>query len=186
MDEYQVALRVAAALEALGIEYTLGGSLASALHGEPRSTNDVDFAIRLEARHVGPLVERLGREFVIDEDSLREAVRLGRSCQIYFLPAALKIDLFIRGLAPLDRSEFARRVRVRVDGESALYAATPEDSVLRKLVWFNDGGGVSDRQWRDVLGILRVSGAALDRDYLEQWAAHLGVGELLKQALEQA
>lgn len=186
MDEYQVALRVASVLEALGIEYTLGGSLASALHGEPRSTNDVDFAVRLEPRHVGPFVEQLGGDFVVDEDSLREAVRLGRSCQVYFLPLALKVDLFVRGSAPLDRSEFARRVRVQLGDQDSLYAATPEDSVLRKLLWFNDGGRVSDRQWRDVLGILRVSGAELDRDYLERWATQLGVGELLQQALAQA
>jgi hypothetical protein len=74
LDEYAVALRVAAVLEELGIDYTLGGSLASSLHGEPRATNDVDFAVRLEERHVAPLVERLGPDFAIDPDALRNLV----------------------------------------------------------------------------------------------------------------
>jgi hypothetical protein len=186
LDEYGVALRMAAVLDELGIEYTLGGSLASSLHGEPRSTNDIDFAVRLEPQHVAALVDRLGPEFVVDQDALLEAVRLERTYQVYFLPFVLKIDLFMRGAAPFDRSEFARRIHVDVGGHQRLYAATAEDSLLRKLVWFREGGGVSDRQWRDVLGILRVSGSGLDRAYLEHWAGQLGVRDLLKQAFGQA
>jgi Nucleotidyl transferase AbiEii toxin, Type IV TA system len=184
-DEYAVALRVAAALEELGVEYTLGGSLASSIHGEPRSTNDIDFAVRLEEQHVARFVERLGSDFVLEEDALREAIRFGRSYAMYFLPYVLKIDLFVRGGAPFDRSEFARRVRVPIGLHASVYAATAEDSLLRKLVWFQDGGRVSDRQWRDVLGILRITGSALDRIYLERWADQLGVRDLLKQAFEQ-
>jgi hypothetical protein len=186
LDEYGVALRVAAVLEELGVEYTLGGSLASSLHGEPRSTNDIDFAVRLEPHHVSGLIDRLGPDFVLDEAGLREAVRQGRTYQIYFLPVVLKIDLFMRGTAPLDRSEFARRLRVRVGESASLYAASPEDSLLRKLVWFREGGDVSDRQWRDVLGILRISGPQLDREYVDRWAAELGVRDLLQPANAQA
>jgi hypothetical protein len=186
LDEYGVALRVAAALEELGVDYTLGGSLASSLHGEPRSTNDVDFAVRLEPHQIPRLIECLGQEFMFDEESLRAAVRDGRSSQLYFLPLALKIDFFVRGAAAFDRSEFARRVRVRVGERGALYAASLEDSLLRKLVWFRLGGGVSDRQWRDVLGLVRAAATDLDRAYLEHWASELGVRDLLAQALEQA
>jgi hypothetical protein len=185
-SELDVALRVAAVLEDLGIEYALGGSLASSLQGEPRSTNDVDFAVRLEEHQVSPLVARLGPDFVVDEEGLRDAVRRRQSYQIYFLPFVLKIDLFMRGVSAFDRSEFARRVPVRVGERGRLYAASPEDNLLRKLLWFRDGGGVSDRQWRDVLGILRVSGAGLDRPYLQHWAMQLRVSDLLDEAFAQA
>jgi hypothetical protein len=186
LDEYDVALRVAAVLDELGIEYTLGGSLATSLQGEPRATNDVDFAVRLEEHHVAGLVEHLGPDFVIDEEGLRTAVRRQRSHQFYFLPLVLKIDFFMRGATAFDRSEFARRVRVPLREQSSLCAASPEDNLLRKLVWFRDGGEVSDRQWRDILGVLRVSGARLDRSYLEQWAAELNVSDLLMRAFNQA
>jgi hypothetical protein len=46
-DELDVALALARALEQLGISYFVGGSLASSLQGEPRSTNDVDFVVDL-------------------------------------------------------------------------------------------------------------------------------------------
>ena len=131
------------------------------------------------------LVERLGPDFVIDEAGLREAVRRQRSHQIYFLPLVLKIDLFVRGAAPLDDSEFARRMRVQIGERGSLSVATPEDNLLRKLMWFREGGEVSDRQWRDVLGILRVT-TALDRAYLERWAGQLGVRDLLHRSLQQA
>jgi hypothetical protein len=134
-SELDVALRFAAVLEELGIEYALGGSLASSLQGEPRSTNDVDFAVRLEEHHVTPLVARLGPDFVVDESSLRDAVRRGRSTQVYFLPFVLKIDVFARGASAFDRSEFARRVPVQVAERGRLYAASAEDNLLRKLVW---------------------------------------------------
>lgn len=185
-DEYGVALRLAAAFDELGIDYTLGGSLASSLHGEPRSTNDVDFAVRLNEGQVPLLIARLGAEFVLDGDGLRAAVRGGRSYQIYFLPLALKIDLFVRGTTAFDRSEFARRVRVRVGERGSLYAASLEDSLLRKLVWFRLGGDVSDRQWRDVLGLVRAAATDLDRAYVEHWASELGVHDLLARALAQA
>lgn len=186
LDEYGVALRVAAVLDQLGIEYALGGSLATSLQGEPRATNDVDFAVRLEEHQVAELVERLGSDFVIDEERLRTAVRQQRSHQFYFLPLVLKIDFFVRGATPFDRSEFARRIRVPLGEHGSLCAASPEDNLLRKLVWFRDGGEVSDRQWRDILGVLRVSGTRLDRAYLERWAAELNVSDLLLRALTQA
>jgi hypothetical protein len=91
----------------------------------------------------------------------------------------------MRGGTAFDRSEFARRVRVDLGGAS-LYVATPEDTLLRKLVWFREGGEVSDRQWRDVLGILRGARVGLDRPYLDRWAAQLHVGDLLGRAFDQA
>ena len=74
-DEYEVALVVAAALEAIGAEYALGGSAASSLQGEPRASNDIDFAVRLEERHVAALAARLGTEFAVDEPALHDAIR---------------------------------------------------------------------------------------------------------------
>jgi hypothetical protein len=180
-DEYAVALRVAGTLERIGIEYVLGGSLASSLQGEPRSTNGIDFAVRLTLGSVPIFARELGSDFSVDEQGLVEAVRLRRSENIFFLPSVTKIDLFVRGGRPFDEREFARKVRTTI-GQSELFVASPEDNILRKLVWFRMGGETSDRQWRDVLGLFRTSPHKLDFSYMDRWATDLGVADLLRRA----
>ena len=99
----------------------------------------------------------------------------------------MKVDLFAVGPSPYDEVEFARRRRVEVKstGETLLIKS-PEDTVLRKLLWYREGGGVSERQWRDVLEVLRVSGGTMDRGYLAQWSERLGISDLLERARVQA
>ena len=181
-ETVQVAVAVARALESVGIEYALGGSVATSVQGEPRSTNDIDFAVRLHESQVEKLIAALGPDFDVDEESLREAVRQRRSANIFHLGAMVNVDLFNRGAVSFDQSEFSRRVRVDLQ-PGPIYLATTEDNLLRKLRWFRIGGEVSDRQWRDILGLLRVSGETLDLIYLRRWAKDLGIEDLLERAL---
>jgi hypothetical protein len=186
-DPIAVALRVAAAIELAGGAYFLGGSLASSLQGEPRATNDIDIVIELSAGRIGQLIAALGPEFEVDSDMLRDAVVHGRTCNIFYLPAVMKIDLFAVGSCPYDEVEFARRrpVAVRSTGET-LVVKSPEDTVVRKLLWYRQGGGVSDRQWRDVVEVLRVSGPSMDGAYLAVWTQRLGLTSLLERAKADA
>lgn len=178
-----VALLVAAALEAAGIPYFLGGSLASSIHGEPRATNDIDFVVDLGPWQVRRLADALGPDFAVDEIALADAVRRGGTANVFYLPLVTKIDLFVRGNAPFDEAEFARSrpTRVRPDG-ATLRVKSPEDTVLRKLLWFVAGGNVSERQWRDIVAVLRIGQSTLDWIYLSTWANRLGLTELLARA----
>jgi hypothetical protein len=100
---------------------------------------------------------------------------------------SVKVDLFVAGGTPLDDDLLRRRVHVTVgDPPRRLYVHSAEDALLQKLRWFRLGGEVSDRQWRDVLGILRVQAGRLDRGYLRQGAGQLGVTDLLERAVEDA
>lgn len=71
-------------------------------------------------------------------------------------------------------------------GTRTFRLATVEDTVLRKLERYRAGGETSDRQWHDILGMLRLRGPSLDRGYLEQWAPRLGVDDLLMRAVREA
>src|SRR6185436_14849434 len=182
-----VALLVARALEKLGVGYFLGGSLASSMQGEPRATNDIDFVIEMAPQQVRPFVEELGPDFDVDADALAENLRRGGSWNIFYLKVLTKIDLFARGTDAFDVSEFARRSRLTVRSDGAeLFVKSPEDTVLRKLLWFREGGEVSSKQWRDVVEVLRVSAAVMDRRYLQEWAERLGLVELLERAVVEA
>jgi hypothetical protein len=177
---------VAAALEELGIPYVLGGSLASAIHGEPRSTHDVDFVVDLIEAQVPELVTRLQGDYFVDEASIRAALLHRASFQLVHERDYTRVDVFIQPQADFDREKLERRVRITVDPASgaALWVTSAEDIVLQKLVWYRKGDEVSDRQWRDVLSVLRTN-RGLDRTYLETWAVSLGVADLLSRALDE-
>jgi hypothetical protein len=178
-----VALLVTGHLEALGIRHTIGGSLASAFAGEPRSTVDIDIVAEIAEPQVDALVSRLSPAFYIDADAVRRAIRTRTSANLIHQETQLKVDLFIAGGTPLDTRQIARRLRVDLDDGRHLHVHPPEDILLQKLRWYRQGGGMSDRQWRDILAIVKVQGAALDRDYLDDGARILGVSDLLERAL---
>ncbi len=107
---------------------------------------------------------------------------------VFHRATSTKVDLFVLGGCPLDEQALSRRVRLRVatNPEGFLYVYTPEDILLQKLRWYRLGGEVSDRQWRDVLGIVAVQDRGLDQEYLRRGAERLAVTDLLDRALLEA
>lgn len=179
---------VADAFDALGVEYYLAGSVISSLFGIARATADVDVVAQLQLPHVKPLVERLVDRYYIDEDAVVDAVKRAGMFNVIHLATMLKVDVYVAATA-FDRSAMARRQRdsLVTDAPARDFTiATAEDVVLHKLRWFRDGGEVSDRQWSDILGVLRVQAQQLDLDHARRWAAALGVGDLLERALSEA
>jgi hypothetical protein len=186
VEPITVALAVTRALDALGIGNTIGGSIASSYAGEPRSTIDIDIVAAIESRHIPGLVLALATDFYVDEEALRRAVRARSSANLIHHASMLKVDLFIAGGTPLDHQQIARRRMVTAGADVTIGIHPPEDILLQKLRWYRLGGGVSDRQWRDVLGIIRVQGGALDGQYLKNNAPVLGVEDLLERALRES
>ena len=178
--------QVAEMLDELGIAYALGGSLASSLVGEPRSTVDVDIAIKLE-NHATALLERATAEFYVPIEAARAAIDAQSSFNLVDTAHGLKVDLFVLGDGLLDRMQIERRMKVTIPGlVDRIWVTSPEDQVLRKLDWYRSTEHESERQWRDVVGILRVHGDAMDRGYLDGTARQLDLGALLDEATNAA
>jgi hypothetical protein len=187
-EQTQVNLLVVRAFDALRIAYFLGGSMASSVHGIYRATADADFVAAVRPDHAEPLAQLLQPAFYADVEAIRMAAASGRSFNVIHLETMLKVDVFVAGTDPFQLTQMRRRVLQAIgpDGQTTFYVASPEDTVLAKLQWYRDGGGVSDRQWNDVLGVLKVQGPTLDQAYLREWAGELGLKELLRRALDEA
>jgi len=179
-----IVLGVIDLLENLNIRYHLGGSFASAIHGVPRQTMDADMVVDLDAARVATLVDGLKSDFYVDPEVAADAVSRRGSFNAIHLGSGFKVDFFVKGNSDFDELELDRSelYQIVADPPRSVYVKTAEDTVLRKLQWYVDGGGVSDRQWRDVLGVLLTGGDDLDRGYLQTWADRLGLGEVLNRA----
>lgn len=186
VDPIAVALTVGRTLDALGIVHTIGGSIASSIAGEPRSTVDIDIVAALGESDVPQLVAALSADFYVNDEALHRAVRERSSANVIHQATQLKVDIFVAGGTPLDEQQLRRRLAVEVAEGRTLHVHPPEDILLQKLRWYRKGGEASDRQWRDILGIIRVQAQQLDRDYLRANAPVLGVADLLARALSDA
>jgi hypothetical protein len=178
-----VLLRFLAALDALGIRYAVGGSLASGVHGQPRTTHDFDILVELGGEDVRPLLDALSADFYADEASARDALKLRRAFNVIHKSTAQKIDLFVSSRSGLDLEQMETRVSARLEpGDPQFFVTSPELIILRKLDWYRRGGGVSERQLGDVAAVLRQQQGRLDEARLERLAAQHGLLDSLARA----
>ena len=181
--------RLVETLDRLNIPYILGGSVASSVHGIFRTTNDVDFVVKMTQEQIAPFVSDLQAEFYVDDLSIQEAIETVSSFSVLHLATMVKSDFFLlpSGEWETQRWERSQPINIGTTEEPLLARVTAaEDMILQKLVWYRLGGYVSDRQWNDILGMLKIQVQKLDAVYLGHWAKRLGLLDLLKRANDEA
>lgn len=187
-DPITITLLVTDVLEKLNIPYLIGGSLASTLYGMVRTTQDSDVIADMHPEHIQPFVAALQDDFYIDEEMIAGSIEHKSSFNIIHRNSLFKVDVFVPRPRPYYQSQLAhvRRQTFSLGVEISANFAGPEDTILSKLEWFRMGGEVSERQWRDVQGILKIQAGNLDMDYLNEWAKNLGISDLSNKALREA
>jgi len=176
--------RIVEALGEAGVPYMLAGSHASTFHGAPRTTLDIDLVIDPDPATLGRFLASLPpAEFYVSAAAARDALARRGAFNVVDLETGWKVDLIIRKDRAFSREEFARREATAVFG-TPIFVATAEDTILAKLEWAKLGE--SERQLRDVAGVLAVRGPGLDRVYLERWVAALGLADAWRRAQELA
>jgi hypothetical protein len=185
----EVLLDFTFVLTELGIQYVVVGSFASSARGFQRSTRDVDILAKIDLDQVDLIFERLAGHYYVDRLSIQSAVLNRSHFNAIHLDSMFKVDVFVPSDSDLlSKQQLNRHLpeRLSPDSDAIVFMATAEDTVLAKLIWYRKGDQVSDRQWADVLGIIRLQGERLDRVYLRDWAAQLGLTELLNHALDES
>jgi hypothetical protein len=184
MEALQVLQTVVSTLEKLGVPCMLVGSFASAFHGSPRLTQDADLMVQLNPNQVDGFIQAFSREFYVDRGQIEQAITNRTSFNIIHLESSFKVDFFAWRRGGYLEEAFSRRVLEQIDlrTDFAAYVQTAEDALLSKLHRYRQGGEVSENQWRDVIGILKIQAGRLDVGYLQKWAEELGVSDLLLRA----
>jgi hypothetical protein len=185
-EAFKVVLEVARVLEDAGVPYAVGGSLASSLWGIPRSTQDADLVADLRSHHVQSFVGGTAGAFYVSPERIHHAIGRRSSFNLLHLKTGIKVDVFIFKGDRLSILEMSRRRIFPLASGDRLPVASPEDIVLQKLLWYRLGNGVSDQQWNDILGVLKVQRENLDLPYLKEWAKTIKVEDLLEKALQDS
>lgn len=180
---------VARVFDALSIDYQIGGSVASSVHGFPRGTHDIDVEADIRAEHVANIVKELEAHYLVSKEMIEDALRYQSAFNLIPLDSISKIDIFIRKDRPFDQ-EAAKRKQKGIfleDGtEFPYFIDSAEDTILRKLEWYRMGNEVSDQKWTDILAVLKAQVFDLDFEYLQKWASELKVADLLERALDES
>ena len=176
------------ALNAAGVEYLIGGAVAEWAWGEPRATQDLDLVIKIPIKSINKLSKELKkRDMLVPAEIILDAVVEDRAdipINAIHMYSGLKADLYpVREGDELRQSAFQRRKQVDYGPPiGKVYIHSPEDLILYKLMYF--GLSQQSKHSRDIAAILKAKKNELDINYIEQWAARLGLSSLWKEILD--
>ncbi|MBI5706678.1 MAG: hypothetical protein HZC36_06775 [Armatimonadetes bacterium] len=176
-------------LDRLQIRFAVGGSYASGARGVPRQTNDIDVLVELSQPQRNRFIEAIEVEFEVTSKDVEMALTGQdpmRSFQLFHREELFKVDVFLGRFPELAESEIERASRIELLPGIWAPCLTQEDIVIEKLLWYELGNRVSDRQWNDLVGVIEVQGPDFDRAYVRDWGARLGVSDLVEEAFAEA
>ena len=184
MELSDLLRQIATVFERLGAPYLITGSTATIAYGEPRFTNDIDVVVDLPATQVEALLIAFPEpEFYVSRSAVEVAVARRHQFNIIHPTSGLKVDVIVATDSDFARERLRRARQLPVLPERTVPFASPEDVILKKMEYFREGE--SEKHLRDIAGVLRVQGDRVDRDYIDAWAAKLGLTDVWKCVLSR-
>jgi len=185
-DSITLAAELHQIFESTNILYYVSSGVAASLHGEPRSTRDLDLVMEIQPEQIDLLVATLEAAGYYCPAGAVEGLKQGREqmLNITHTETIANADLYISDVSPFSVSQMVRRQLIDLEGIPKFWVASAEDTILQKLRW--GSSTQSEKQWRDVLGILKLQAESLDYTYLAQWAERLDLVDALSLAFTEA
>ena len=185
-DSISLAGELHQIFESINIDYYVNRGVASSIHGEPRSTRDLDLVIEVKPNQIDLLVKTLEAfGYYCPVGAVEDLQRgLGNILNITHTETIANADIYITDNSPFAISQMNRKILIDVEEIPAFWIASAEDTILQKLRWGK--GSKSEKQWRDVLGIIKLQAETLDYHYLTEWAENLDLVADLSEVLTQA
>lgn len=184
-EDLQILSHFLSILNELGIQYAVGGSIASSIYGQVRFTQDADVAVIPFDNKSEQFYKAVKEDYYISKDAMRQALSNRTGFNVIHLKTAFKMDVFVCKDTEYEKHYFSRRHFLKLSDsiETPVAVVSAEDIILLKLQWYKTAGCVSDKQWSDILGVLSVQKENLKYDYLENWSKKLGIEDVYQKAL---
>jgi hypothetical protein len=177
--ELDILRDVSHRLSSAGIGFMLTGSVAMNFYAQPRMTRDIDLVVALKEGEAGTIVHLFEPDYYVSFEAVANAIHSHSIFNLIHHESVIKVDCIVLKREPYRLEEFARRREITL-GDFPTWIVSREDLILSKLFWARDTR--SEMQLRDVRNLLTVD---CERQYLSSRALMLGVGDLLKEALER-
>lgn len=186
-QELKILADFAEILDKLQISYAIGGSIASSIYGQVRFTQDADITVEPFDDHAEKFYQDIKSDFYISKTAMYQALKDKTGFNLIHLSSAFKIDIFIRKDTNYQKQLLSRRklIKLQDSHQNPVSVVSPEDIILLKLQWYKQADCSSERQWNDVLGVIKIRKKEIDIEYLRKWSCILGINELLQNALKQ-
>jgi len=185
MEQSELVRKVAGELDRLGARYFITGSIATISYGEPRLTNDIDVVVDLSLDQVDAFLSAFpAPDFYCSREALRHAIREHFQVNVLHPASGLKIDVILPIDDEFNRSRFSRRARIPGGADFDMWLASPEDVIVKKLEYYKKGQ--SEKHVRDILGVLKMRGKNVDRDYVTRWADRFQLADIWQDILNRA